>query len=140
MMKRIDRSKNRQRRGAAVVEFALIAPLMLFFTFGMIEISRMMMVKNAATQATREGARAAVLPYASNQAVLERVQQELGLVSVDSAVIETEPANVATASPGSNILVRVRIDPDSVSWVPTFVSFTIPEIVAESTMRKEATN
>lgn len=140
MMKRIDRSKNRQRRGAAVVEFALIAPLMLFFTFGMIEISRMMMVKNAATQATREGARAAVLPYASNQAVLERVQQELGLVSVDSAVIETEPANVATASPGSNILVRVRINPDSVSWVPTFVSFTIPEIVAESTMRKEATN
>lgn len=140
MMKRINRSKNRQRRGAAVVEFALIAPLMLFFTFGMIEISRMMMVKNAATQATREGARAAVLPYASNQAVLERVQQELGLVSVDSAVIETEPANVATASPGSNILVRVRINPDSVSWVPTFVSFTIPEIVAESTMRKEATN
>jgi Flp pilus assembly protein TadG len=140
MMKRIKRSRSHQRRGAAVVEFALIAPLMLFFTFGMIEISRMMMVKNAATQATREGARAAVLPYASNQAVLERVQQELGLVSVDSAVIETEPANVATASPGSNILVRVRINPDSVSWVPTFVSFTIPEIVAESTMRKEATN
>lgn len=139
-MKRIKRSKSSQRRGAAVVEFALIAPLMLFFTFGMIEISRMMMVKNAATQATREGARAAVLPYASNQAVLERVQQELGLVSVDSAVIETEPANVATAPPGSNISVRVRINPDSVSWVPSFVSFTVPEIVAESTMRKEATN
>lgn len=134
------RPRNNSRLGAATVEFALIAPLMIMFTFGMIEMGRMLMVKNAATQATREGARAGSLPMATDQQVLARVQEELELLSISSAVIETFPASISQALPGETIMVRVRIDPDSVSWAPTFFPFEIPDIVAESTMRKESTN
>lgn len=138
-MSKQKRNRNKKRRGAAAVEFALIAPLMIMFTFGMIEMGRLMMVKNAATQATREGARAASLPFATNAAVVERVQQELAMHSIPSPVIETFPANVSEVQPGENVLVRVRIDPTSVSWVPGFFDFTVPSIIAESTMRKEST-
>lgn len=128
------------RRGAAVVEFAMIAPLMLLFTFGMIEISRMVMVKNAATQASREGARVAVLPGSESDDVRARVQEELTLMSIDVATIELDPEIISNAPPGSNITVRVRVNPEDVSWVPSFLTFTIPEISAISVMRRESTN
>lgn len=127
------------RLGAAAVEFAMIAPLMIMFTFGMIELGRLMMVKNAATQATREGARAASLPFATNQKVLARVTQELELHSIPSPTIETVPENIEDAAPGEVVLVRVKIDPASVSWISGFVNSTVPFIEAESTMRREST-
>ena len=133
------RQRKRNRQGAATVEFALIAPLMILFTFGTIEIGRLLMVKNAATQATREGARAATLPTATDENILARVQTELDLLSISGATIETVPAAISSAAPGETILVRVRIDPDEVSWAPSFFPFEIPEIVAESSMRREST-
>lgn len=140
-MRSTPRSKisRRRRIGAAAVEFAVIAPVMFAVTLGMIEMSRLLMVKNAAIQATREGARAASLPFSTNLDVLNRVQEELDLLSIPSAVVETEPANLGDASPGTNILVRVRINPSEVSWLPDFFDFTIPQILAESTMRREST-
>lgn len=135
-----NRCRPARRHGAAAVEFALIAPLMLLFTFGMIEISRMMMVKNAATQASREGARVAVLPGSESADVRTRVQEELTLMSIDVATIELDPEIISNAPPGSNVTVRVRVNPDDVSWVPSFLTFTIPEISATSVMRRESTN
>ena len=135
-----NRCRPARRRGAAAVEVALIAPLMLLFTFGMIEISRMMMVKNAATQASREGARVAVLPGSESDDVRARVQEELSIMSIDVATIELDPEIISNAPPGSNVTVRVRVNPDDVSWVPSFLTFTIPEISATSVMRRESTN
>ena len=45
------------RRRTAAVEFALIAPLMMIFTFGLVEIGRLSLVKQTAMHASREGAR-----------------------------------------------------------------------------------
>lgn len=127
------------RIGAAAVEFAVIAPIMFAVTLGMIEMSRLLMVKNAAIQATREGARTASLPFSTNQDVVNRIQEELTLLSIPSAIIETEPAHLGDAAPGTNVLVRVRVNPADVSWLPDFFDFTIPQISAESTMRREST-
>ncbi len=66
----IIRKRNRKsasRLGASVIEFALIAPLMITFTFGLVELGRMMLVKQTATHATREGARLAVRPLANSE-------------------------------------------------------------------------
>lgn len=51
------------QRGAAVVEFAIVAAAALLMIFGVLEIARAMFVANALTEATRRGARvAAVCP------------------------------------------------------------------------------
>ncbi len=47
------------------MEFAVVAPLFLVFVFGMIEYGRMVMVQQVITNASREGARRAVLDGAS---------------------------------------------------------------------------
>lgn len=51
----------RDERGAAVVEFALVLPLLILFTFGIIEFGRAYSAKIELTAAVREGARAAAL-------------------------------------------------------------------------------
>lgn len=132
--------KARGRLGAAAIEFAVVAPLMILFTFGLIEIGRFTLVKQSATQATREGARVAVRPSADVSSVVDRVTEELAIMSITSASIEVDPDPLTVAEPGSQVTVRVRVPIDSVSWVPGFFQFPINDIVAESTMRRESTN
>ena len=137
------RRRNKQkpsRRGAAVVEFAAIAPLMMLFTFGLVELGRMMLVKQTATHATREGARIAIRPTATTDEVLQRVNQELALMAVTNAQVETVPASIENAAPGGEVMVRVRLDPQANSWVPGFFNWAIPEMVVETSMRRESTN
>ena len=134
------RTKQVSRLGASAVEFALIAPLMITFTFGLVELGRLMLVKQTATHATREGARIAVRPTANADEVIDRVNQELALLSIQGASIEIDPKVIEEADPGSQVTVRVSVGVDSVSWIPGFFDFTATEIVAESSMRRESTN
>jgi Flp pilus assembly protein TadG len=51
----------RSERGTAVVEFALIAPLLFLIVFGIIEFGRMLNAYNQLTQLAGQGARAATV-------------------------------------------------------------------------------
>jgi Flp pilus assembly protein TadG len=130
----------RQRRGVAAVEFAMIAPIMMLFTFGLIEMGRFILVKESATHATREGARMAVRPFATDDEVVARVNEELAIMSIQGATITVDPPDLEDAEPGSMVTVRVQISPDSISWVPGIVNLGAANIIAESTMRRESTN
>ena len=55
----IGRSSRRTRTGAAVIEFAVIGPLLVLLILGVIEFGRMVMVQQILTNASREGARRA---------------------------------------------------------------------------------
>lgn len=57
----MSREKIRSERGAAMVEFALILPLILLLLFGVIEFGRAYNVKVQLTGAAREGARVVAL-------------------------------------------------------------------------------
>ena len=129
-----------KRLGAAAVEFAMIAPLMLLFTFGLIELGRTTLVKDCATHATREGARVGIRPTATGQEVIDRVHQELALMSINQATVEIEPAALEAAPPGSYVTVRVRIPISTVSWIPGYFDFEAMDIVAQSSMRRESTH
>src|SRR6478609_11994972 len=61
-------------RGAALVEFAIILPILLTLVFGIIEFGRAYEVKVQLTGGVREGARALALgktPAQANQAVID---------------------------------------------------------------------
>jgi len=58
------RSGRRQERGAAAVEFALVAPLLILLVMGIISYGYMLSFRQALSQGAAEGARAAaVSPY-----------------------------------------------------------------------------
>ncbi|MFK8114413.1 MAG: TadE/TadG family type IV pilus assembly protein [Rubripirellula sp.] len=129
------------RRGTSAVEFALIAPLMILFTFGLIEIGRVMLVKQTATHASREAARVAVRPTADYQDVIDRATEELSVLGIqDASTIELVPSSLQDAAPGTPVTVRVLVDAASVSWVSGYFDFTFSEIIAESSMRRESTD
>lgn len=136
---RTRRAKHCQRRGAAVVEFALVIPVMLVFTFGMIELSRMSMVKESLTQASREGARIGVRPTATIEAIRAGVAEELEILGLATAQVTVTPEVLSEAMPGDNVRVEVSIPFSDASWVPNFFEFSTSTIKSETVMRREST-
>jgi Flp pilus assembly protein TadG len=63
----------RNQRGQAVIEFALVLPLLLLLVFGVTEFGRAWMTKNVITSAAREGCRVAVVTDPDATAVNNRV-------------------------------------------------------------------
>jgi Flp pilus assembly protein TadG len=85
------RSANRRgERGQALAEFALVLPLILFFIAGIIEFGRAWNIKQAVTDAAREGARYAVVQdddITSTDDVKAKVEERLALASIESSTI-----------------------------------------------------
>lgn len=133
----IDGKSRLSRHGAAVVEFASIAPVMILFTFGLIEISRVTIVKQTLTHATREGARLAVRPVVSTSDVVDKVNQELSALDIEGSTIETIPTLLQNAEPGSEVTVRITVSLSEVSWVPSYFLFSETDMVVETVMRRE---
>lgn len=129
-----------KRTGAATVEFAIVAPVMIFLVLGLFEVGRVMMVKNAATHASREGARIAVTPSATSDAVEEQVRSVMAAYSVADPVVTIEPAELGMAEPGDMVTITVSVDAASVSWVGNAIDLPITQIVGSTTMRRESTN
>jgi Flp pilus assembly protein TadG len=65
---RITVQRGRDERGAAVVEFALILPVLVLFVFGIVEFGRAYSARIELTAAVREGARAVALGATSTEA------------------------------------------------------------------------
>jgi TadE-like protein len=131
------RCQHSRRRGAAVVEFALVAPIFFVLVFGILEIGRLVMVQQLLTTASREGARIAITEGATVSGVQSSVASYLAGASVSGATVTVTPASLSTAQPGDTIVVGIQIPFDSVSWVPSpwFVKNTT--MTASSSMRRE---
>ena len=63
----------RGQKGAALIEVALTLPLLLLVSVGIFEFGRAYQTWQVLTNAAREGARIAVLPNSTDEAVEERV-------------------------------------------------------------------
>ncbi len=61
LLPRLTRTSARSERGAAMVEFALIAPVLFVLIFGIVDFGRALFLLNNLTAAVREGARLAAV-------------------------------------------------------------------------------
>lgn len=132
----MSKSKRNRRRGAAAVEFAVVAPLFILLLFAIIEFGRAMMVQQMLTNATREGARQAALPDATAAAVKTAVVDFLN----DSSIVVPEghvtiTPDPATAFNNEQITVSVFVPYNQVSWIPG--SFMSGNLQATTKMRSE---
>jgi len=121
-----------------VVEFAIIAPLFFLFVFGMIEYGRMVMVQQVLTNASREGARRAVLDGATAAEVTDAVDEFLAASSIQGADVEITPADPSTAAYGDPVTVTVSISFDQVSWLPSPMYLGGQQLSASTAMRRES--
>ena len=102
-MRRVSRRLAADERGAAAVEFALIAPLLFMLIFGIFEFGRVWSQKNVYVGAAREGAR-----YASVNC---------------EAVTPTTGACADASGPWGK--VRQRITSSAVGYPVSFENFSV---------------
>lgn len=125
------------RRGAAVVEFAIVAPVLLLLVLGMIEYGRLIMVQQVLTNATREGARKAVLDGSTTADVTTVVNEYLSTSRVSGAIVTISPSPPGNAKFGDPVTVSVQVPFNEVSWLPTPMFLSGKTISAATVMRRE---
>jgi Flp pilus assembly protein TadG len=105
--------------------------------FGMIEFGRMIMVQQIITNASREGARIAVLDGATTTAVQTAVQNYLQGASVQNAQVSVTPDPPSSAGYGEPVTVTVSVSFDQVSWLPSPMFLGGQTLSATTVMRRE---
>jgi Flp pilus assembly protein TadG len=139
-LEKVSGSCRKNRRGAAVVEFAVVAPIFFLLVFGMIEYGRMVMVQQILTNASREGARVAILDGMTSTDVTTTVDNYLnnsGIVGANVSVATNPPVAPDYAE---SMTIAVDIPFSQVSWLPTPIYLQGRQLTATSTMRREAIN
>lgn len=136
-MKRTRKGRHsfRRVRAAAVVEFAVVLPLLLTILFGIIEYGWVFMVRQTLQTAAREGCRVAVLqtsvdPYTN---VVSRVNQVMG-----PSGLTTYSITMTHATTGNPVeTVEVSIPYNDVSLMGGFFGTHDYNLAGSCSMRKE---
>lgn len=125
------------RRGAAVVEFAVVAPVFIILVFGMIECGRMVMVQQVLTNASREGARCAVIVGKTAADASDVVDDYLADANINGSTTTFTPSTLSSAAPGDTVTCNVTVPFSNVSWLPSPFWFKSANLTGTTVMRRE---
>ena len=101
----------------------MVVPVVFVFMFGMIELSRYVMVQQALSSAAQRGCRKAMLATTvSNDVVDTAVRDYLGgalgaLADSASLSVDILPADLSAVTSGDDVSVRVAVSTADISWV-----------------------
>jgi Flp pilus assembly protein TadG len=115
------------QNGATIVEFALVLLMFLMFTLGLMDFARLLYTWNAATEATRHGARYAVVcvdPGGSSGKLLEKMQEMLPSISAYN--LAWDPASCTSADCKG---VTVTVTDFNFQWIAPIPSFVSPALL-----------
>jgi len=108
--------RRQDERGAAMVEFALILPILVLFVFGIVEFGRAYSARIQLTAAVREGARAGAL---GGDVVAVTRASAPGLTAGDITVTYTpSPGSVCTGA-STTTTVTTLVGSTTTTTIPT---------------------
>jgi len=128
-----------RRRGVATVEMALVLPLLLMLTFGMIEYGWMFLKSQQVTNAARQGARIAARADATTIDTVTSIattMEDAGLAASGYQVNVT-PGDVASLESGQLLTVAVSVPYGNVRLLAMPLIPTPGSLQASTTMAKE---
>jgi len=107
------RTAGHREGGAAAVELAIVLPILILLVFGIVEFSIMYNAKQGLHAAAREGARLGALPQTTKAQIVDRVEEALDGVAVDTDDLDititpnqTRPCDLQPA--GTPVVVTVE--------------------------------
>lgn len=135
---------HKRRWGGAVLDMALVLPILLYLAFGTVEFGYYFYVKHNVQAAAREGARAAIVPSATNADVTTAVQQTMQAAGLGSSGYTTAITNtsgttitVSTTTAGTAIKVTVNCNWSQVGLRPLGLIGSSKVVTGSTVMRKE---
>lgn len=119
---KLGRRADGSRRGAALVEFAIVTPVLLVLVLGMIEIGRAVMVTEVLTYAARMGARTGAISSGSTAGATAAANAVLTDSGVTGATVQvfvngSSVTDASNAKSGDQIAVSVTIPYANVTWL-----------------------
>ncbi len=99
--------RRKQRRGAAIVEFAVCLPILMLLILGSIEATSAIFLRQALTTSAYEGIREAVRTSSTTAQATNRAQAVLTARRVNGSRILFMPADTETAARGSNVVIEI---------------------------------
>ena len=142
---RLPRRTNR-RSGHGVMEAALVLPVLLALSMGMVEFGQFFYAKHTISAAARDGCRTAILGSSTHSeavAAVERTMNSAGYQSSTYTVTFTDPAsnatipNVGTVERGNGVRVTVTANFGAIGTRPLGVVPADKQVVGVTTMIKE---
>jgi Flp pilus assembly protein TadG len=128
------RPLGRVRRGVAVVELAIVSPLLFAMLFGIIEFGWLFTVQHTMVNASREGARVGVLQGATVEEIEATTREFLAPMGLNDRVT----INITEAIPSDPfVTVQVTVPREEVSLVGNFFGFSGGMLEGTTTMRQE---
>ena len=115
-----------------------MAPVFILLVFGMLEYGRMVMVQQVLTNASREGARRAVLDGTTTADVEATVNGYLESGSISGATITVTPNPPSGAETGDPVNVTISVPFSNVSWLPSPMYLGATELESTTVMRRES--
>jgi len=143
----ITTKRTQSRRGSAVLEAALVFPILISLSFGWVEFGRFFFIKHTLQSAAREGARAAVTSTSGdgNTLVTSAVSTSLtaaGIIPANYTLAirnSTDTTNITagTQTAGTAILIKITCSWGTVGLRPLGIMPTSKQVIGTTTMRKE---
>jgi hypothetical protein len=134
-------ARNRGRRGVAVVEMAVVIPVLTLFTLGSVEIGRAMMVKHVLEEAARAGCRVAITEYSVDADVHAMVDLAMDKADITGYTTDLTPVFIEELGPFEVVTVRVSVPFSAVSWfTPNFMTSAVLEGVCVMPAEVEGLN
>ncbi len=130
---------NHGKRGAAIVEMALVLPLLIALTFGLIEYGWLFLKAEQMSDAARQGARVAILPTGTNALATAAIanQMQLDGLGASGYTVAFTPGDVSTPASGSTITVTVTVPYPNIELVGIPLVPVPPTLTATVSMAKE---
>ena len=130
-------SRRRGERGSTIVEFGLIASVLIMLLIGIFEFGRVLFYWNTASEAVRLGARTAVVCDVNAAGVVKRVRSLMPLLSSANVSVNYTPSScdVNTCS-----FVTVSVTNVTVKTMIPFMNVTLKMPPFTTTLPRESLN
>ncbi len=122
------------RRGATLVEFALVTPVFLLFMFASIEFAHLNTLRNTAINAAYEAARRVVVPGGQSSEAETEAARILATVGTTNFDVEVIPEIITADTRAVTVSIKVPYERNAL-MVPWFTGSVV--IDAEATLQTE---
>ena len=133
-LKSMPRRKQQARRGAHIVEMALVLPILIMVVFGIIEFARANQIRQTVKQAAYEGARVGITLDASVSNVQTAANSVLSSVGITGSTVTVTPNPISSST--QFVTVTVSTSATANGWFMKYFTAGQP-IAATVTLESE---